>query len=135
MGDLLKAAFRYRFRSSFPLLLRRNPLKNEIVLLIWYWLCMISDASYKNKWDVSTRKCRTSTIKLKMLTDWAANFIHNSVTLYIAIAELLVGLNRNRDIFITVRSELLPIESVVNKRYYYRYLTYQQESVDGEYVR
>jgi hypothetical protein len=97
-SDLLKAAFRYRFRSSFPLLFRRNPLKNQSVLSIWHWLCMVSDASYKNKWDVSIGKCRASPIELKMLANRTADFIHNSVTSYIAIAELLVELNQNWDV-------------------------------------
>jgi hypothetical protein len=61
-----------RFRSSFPLLFRRNPLKNEIVSLIFYWFCMMGNTSQEAKWN-SLLKGGTSAIKLKILANWAAD--------------------------------------------------------------
>ena len=51
----------------------------------------------KHHWN-AIRKGGAIAVELVVFADWAANFIHNSVTSYIAITGLLVGLDRNRDV-------------------------------------
>jgi hypothetical protein len=69
-SDLLVTG--HRFRSSFPLLFRRNPLKHKIVSSIFYWFCMMGNPSQEAKGN-SLLKGGTSAIKLKIPANWATD--------------------------------------------------------------
>ena len=73
-----------RLRSSDSLLFRRNPLKNEIVLLKLHPIRMSFLTRNKHHRNTFRKGCASS-IKLIILANWASNFLHNSVASYIAI--------------------------------------------------
>jgi hypothetical protein len=73
-----------RFCSSFPLFFRRNPLKHQVIVLELCAFCMML-LSRKKHHRNAIGKSITSAVKLIVFADRTSDFIHNSITSYIAI--------------------------------------------------